>query len=557
MSRKIPALMVAGAVAASVSTASAGTPTYFVPLTESAAVTEPNSDIERNAPWVTAPGLAQYNWTSMNEIESDPLQSVGRALAQSPGGDIGDVDPGRSASMWDMLAFDSTGGYVFIPHESPYAAGVSRYDIAADETQLLFQGDSQGAVGDWSNDWGAFDPSTFTPACTVLAAEEWTAEGRVMEITNPYAPLDQIQVRELNSIANVAHEGLRFNATGDVLYFVDEWNSGALYKIVFKNKKDYSQGGQTFVLSVDNFTASGGVAQDLWNEQAAGVERTGKATWLALTNKNGIPKPFLSVSPFRNGPTNDPRSNDDTRGGRVVADEVNATPYGRLEDMEVGVLDKTGNEVIYFTATSERAVYSVEELSGAKGRKAMVRLFASDADTPKNEGFDPTTAEMNSPDNLAQDAAGNIYIIEDAPNGSSTGGDIWFVRDQDGNGEAESIDHFMSLQVAGSEATGMIFNPLNPMQFVVAVQHPESVRFDPGTGENIYEDGFGDAMWAFDMRGTVEPCTEDDTPSVCGTRRNEKLKMIKDAFRSRKAKNARENFKRKCKKAARRQQIQQ
>ena len=122
--------------------------------------------------------------------------------------------------------------------------------------------------------------------------------------------------------------------------------------------------------------------------------------------------------------------------------------------------------------------------------------------TAKNVGFKPTTGVLNSPDNLAIDALGNIYIIEDAPNGSDVGGDIWFARDTDNDGVAESLDHFLSLQVNGSEATGMIFNPAKPLQFVVAVQHPASTNL-----ENV-DGGFGDAIWAFNVRQAVPPLCE-------------------------------------------------
>lgn len=476
MFKNIQPLFAAGAVIAISTTAVAQTPTYFVPLTESAAVTEPNSDEELNAPWIAPAGVTWTDLTSMSEIEGDPMQSVVRA----PGART-------SASMWDMVAYDDDADYIFIPHETPNTAGVSRYDIDADENVVLFSGDGNGATGDWSNDFAAFDPSTFTPNGTVMAGEEWSGEGRIMEILNPFADPADIQVRELESIANVAHEGLRFSRNGKTLYFVDEWNSGAIYKFVSKKKGDYTV-GQTFVLSVDNFD---GVAEDMWNDESnADAKRTGIATWIPLTNKNGVPK--TDVDPFRNGPTNDPRTNDDTRGGRPAADEVGATPFGRPEDMEIGRL-ANGNEVMYFCATSERTIYSVE-MVGKK--KAIVRVAASDATTRKNGGFAATTAEMNSPDNLAQDTFGNIYIIEDAPNGSSTGGDIWFMRDIDNNGMAESIDHFLSLRVAGSESTGMIWNPQNPTEFVVAVQHPASTNLDE------VPNGYGDALWQFDVSGT-------------------------------------------------------
>ena len=94
---------------------------------------------------------------------------------------------------------------------------------------------------------------------------------------------------------------------------------------------------------------------------------------------------------------------------------------------------------------------------------------------------------------LAIDALGNIYVIEDAPNGSSTGGDIWFIRDTNNDGVAESIDHFLSIRVAGSEATGMIFNPAVPTEFVVACQHPNSTNLE------VVPDGLGDAVWSFNV----------------------------------------------------------
>ena len=471
------------------SQATAGTMPFFTPLTESAPVTEPNSAEELGAPWIVPAGVSQKNLTSMNEIEADPTQSVSRAPDISvPGSGEQDVTAGSSQTMWDMAAYDATGRFVFIPHESPWSAGLSRYDRLLDRSELLWNGDGQGALGNWSADYAAFDPATFTPNCTVMVAEEWSGEGRLMETLNPFAPAEEIEVRELESIVNVAHEGLRFSHDRKTLFFIDEWNSGSIYKFVMKKKGDYTV-GQTFVLVVDDFA---GNPADNFNEPSnAGQPRTGLATWVPITDAVG--NPLTTVDPFRNGPTDDPRTSSVTRGGRPAADEVNGTPYGRPEDMEVARL-KNGNEVVYFTATSERAVYGIELLGGDK---AMVRLFVG-PETPTNLGFAPTTGVLNSPDNLAQDAFGNLYVIEDAPNGSSTGGDIWFARDTDNDGVAESIDHFLTLRVAGSEGTGMIFNPLAPTEFVVHVQHPDSTDLTEVPG------GFGDAMWEFDIRGAMD-----------------------------------------------------
>lgn len=468
---------VAAAVAAALGqTAAAGTDIYFNPLTQSSAVATPNHVNELSSPWQTPAGLSQENLTSLREAEADMNQS----LIRVPGADT-------SATMLDMSAFSPNGKWLFLPHETPWGAGASRYDLANDRVEIIFQGDGGGLDENWANDYGAFDPAFFTPNGTLFLGEEWTAEGRIIEILNPFAPAGQIQWRELESIANVAHEGMQFSADGRTFYFVDEWNSGSFYKFVTAKKGDYTK-GQTFVLSVDAF---GGDPAANYNEgMNATATRTGLATWVPLTDKNGTP--LTPTDPFRNGPTEDPRKDPTARGGRAAADEVRGTPYGRPEDVEIGRL-ANGREVLYIAVTSENAIYSIELLSPTK---AIVRVAASEANTPKNLGFPATTGRLNSPDNLAQDALGNIYVVEDAPNGQDVGGDIWFMRDTDGDGVAESLDHFMSIQVDGAEATGMIFNPVKPTQFVVSVQHPDSVTIP---------DGFGDAVWTFDLENIAPP----------------------------------------------------
>lgn len=90
------------------------------------------------------------------------------------------------------------------------------------------------------------------------------------------------------------------------------------------------------------------------------------------------------------------------------------------------------------------------------------------------------------------------------------------MRDVDSDGVAESVDHFLSLRVAGSEATGMIFNPRNPTQFVVNVQHPASTDLDE------VPDGFGDAMWEFDLSGIHNRITRQLRRSAWGKVWNER-----------------------------------
>lgn len=471
MNRVVRKAVISGLMLAGAQVAVAGTDIYFNPLVQSAAVAQiPNHVNELNNPWQMPAGVTATNLTSLHDIESDPDQSSVRV----PG-------LGAGASMTDMAAFDPTGRYIFLPHETQYGAGLTRYDMGTDKAINLFRGDMNGSHSDWSGDYGALDPATWTPKNTLLVAEEWSGQGRVFEVTNPMADVvagETVIVNELNSIPNVSHEGLRFSHDGSTLYFIDEDRSGSIYKFVPSVKGDYSK-GQSFVLKVDAYTGSPSAQAGAFPNNHP-EERTGWAYWVPMTDADGVA--LTTADPFDN----------DSRGGRAAADELGGTPYRRPEDVEVGYL-KNGHEVLYFNATEEQAVYSVEELGHGK---AKVRL-AADENTVKNLDYQGTSGHVTSPDNLAQDALGNIYVVEDWPNGDTRGGDIWFLRDTDGDGVAESLDHFMSLQVKGAENTGMIFRPHHPTQFIVNVQHPES------TLDEI--NGQGDATWLIDVKNVVAP----------------------------------------------------
>lgn len=463
----------------------AGTDIWFTPLTQSAPVVAPNALEELTAPFVAPEGILQINWVSLAEVENAVL-SPDQSIVRAPG-------QGTSAAMFDMLSLNPEGTHMFIPHETPVGAGVTRYDIYSRKAEVLFSGDLGGLNGNWENDWGAFDPSRWTPNDTLWLGEEWAGEGRLIEVVNPMAAPADIQIRELDRIPNVAHEGINFSIKYfNTVYFIDEFNSGSIYKLVWSDRKDYTAPAQIFVLKVDAY--NGDPAANYNQGSNATATREGAATWIPLTDRLGVPLPGIT-DPFRNGPSNDPRTNSNTMGGRPAADDAGGTPYGRPEDMVVSRL-ANGNEVLYVTVTSESKVISIEILNTNKGStrggQAMVRTFVSNS-SPKNLGHPATTGVLNSPDNLAMDAAGNIYVIEDNPNGGSVGGDTWFIRDTNNDGVAESLDHLLSLRVSGSEATGMIFNPTAPTEFHMCVQHPNS------TNLNSVPNGFGDAVWTFNL----------------------------------------------------------
>ncbi|MCA9320814.1 MAG: DUF839 domain-containing protein, partial [Planctomycetes bacterium] len=368
-----------------------------------------------------------------------------------------------------------SGRYIFIPAEVGSGAGVFRYDTQTGQHVTLMQGNGSGtrqsdpaAFDPMNDDFARIDPCTWTPWGTIVTGEETTG-GRCFEIMNPLSESGPFNVVWRSNIPAMGHEGQRFDANG-VFYIVDENNSGSVYKFVPSTAGDLSQ-GQTFVLSVNAYL---GAADQNWNSAInVGQIRRGSATWVPLTDANGVAltaaNPFAFVT---------------TTGGRDAADEVNGTPYGRPEDLTIGRL-ANGNEIVYFTATSENSVYGIELISTVEAR---VHLFAS-RDTVNEANGQPIGNQLSSPDNLAIDAFGNIYVIED-----QNPGDVFKCTDADGDGVAESIGRFISLGVGGSEPTGFIVDPTDDFRFIVAIQHPSSgndavwsidTRAFPGTGDDL------------------------------------------------------------------------
>jgi hypothetical protein len=374
---------------------------------------------------------------------------------------------------WDMVAYDASGRYVFIPAEVGTGAGVFRYDTVSKSFVNLLVGNNSGTresdPSKWdpkNDDFARLDPATLTPWGSVITGEETTG-GRLFEITNPMAS-SGVQVLWRSNIPAVSHEGLRFDKDGN-LYFIDEYNSGSIYKFVPATKGDLSV-GQTFVLSVDAYASDANAdASANWDATAnRGTTRFGAATWVPMTDKSG--KALTQADPF---------AYVNTTGGRNAADELKGTPYGRPEDLAVNTL-ASNNEAIYCALTSENRVISIELLSDTK---CMVRVFCDfdtihlatgkDVNPTQNDPYTspgPDSAtNFDDPDNLAVDHNGSIYILED-----EGPGDMWKCFDADRDGVAESMAIWGSLGVAGSEPTGLHVHPTMPGRFIVCVQHPSS-----------------------------------------------------------------------------------
>ncbi len=423
--------------------------TFFEPLT--APNTNTDADSYNNNPFTIPENFSQSFVASRETLAADFAAK-------------GETYPATFGN-WDMLDFGGQNSeFIYIPHEVGDDAGVTRLNRDTGEVVVLLRGipgsdyDTDPTDGwDHTNDnFGGLDPATVTPTGTLLTAEEWAGGGRIFELANPTTATSaaDAQWTWLSNIPSVSHEGLKFDKAGN-LYFVDENNSGSIYKFVPSVAGIYTQ-GQTFVLSVDAFT---GDASANYNPADT---RTGYATWVALTDASGTAAaPGITANPF----------DFTNRGGRAATDEINGTPYGRPEDVTMTIAN--GNEYLLFATTSENIVYGIELLSN---ETAMVREFMNSAVTPDLLGNYPVGAGSNDssyglddPDNLATDAAGNIYIIED-----ENPGDIWQAVDADKNGVAEHVALFAGLGKYGSEPTGFKVDPRDPMTFYVNVQHPSA-----------------------------------------------------------------------------------
>lgn len=334
------------------------------------------------------------------------------------------------------------GRYLFSPFETGHC-GIQRTDLSTSLTTTIW--DDPTAV--------SCDASRWTPWGSYLTAEEsWSDpgasppsdHGRLFEVTNPLADPADIDIVHRSILPRVSHEGLAFDKDNN-LYFIDERNGSHIFRYVpaypdATSGDEYFSAGQVFVLRVGDGTVK---------------EATGKAKWIALTDESGIPLPGVVLV----------HGNEIDGRATPKLDEFLGTAFDRPEDLEVKTL-RNGKQQLYVATTTNDNVFSIS----LGKRKTIVKLFASQASMNMATGIE-AGSDFNSPDNLAIDADGNIYIVEDQPGGVE---DTWFAVDEDDDGVAEAIGKWASLSTEGAEATGLYFDPFNPHLAYINVQHPSS-----------------------------------------------------------------------------------
>lgn len=387
---------------------------------------------------------------------------------------LSELNAGKlNTGNWDMNTVNETAGgdaaggkgrFLFTVWETGQS-GVQRHDLLTGQTESIWVSPAFGGHV-------AFDACFWTPWGTLITAEEsWSTAvggstspyGRLFEFKNPITapgivgPLngtsnDGADFTHQNAIPRVSHEGIQFDSDGN-MYFIDELNGGCLYKYTpavnmasVMTGADYFAAGQTFVLRVGNGTTP---------------NATGDYTWVPFTDANGAALPgALTITDDRGVTSVDGRNTTDLA-------HFKGTDYQRPEDLQI---QRIGNrEYLYVATTTTNEVYRMD----LKNRK--ISVFANRTSIDSATGVAVGSA-LTSPDNLAIDHEGNIYIIEDRNGGVDN--DIWFANDLNLDGDLldanEGIARWASNGTPGSEFSGLYFDPKNKRRAWVNIQHPAS-----------------------------------------------------------------------------------
>jgi uncharacterized protein len=372
-----------------------------------------------------------------------------------------------NTGAWDMITLNETrdydadpdvGRYLFTVFETSQA-GVQRHDLATGETDTIWI--SPVAGGQVS-----FDATYWTPWGSLITAEEASSPnyGRLFELQNPLtAPAilgapsatsnDGAVFVHQNAVPRTAHEGIQFDKERN-MYFIDELNGGCIYKFksaaklkdVLRGTADYFAAGQTFVLRVGDGSVP---------------NATGPITWVPFTDEMGAPLPSaVSITDSAGVTSVDARSTTDLAAFK-------GTDYQRPEDLQFQIVN--GRPSIYFTTTTTNEVYRLD-------LKAKSLSVFADRNSINLATGAAVGAELASPDNLAIDSEGNLYIIEDRNGGVDD--DIWFANDVNKDGDltdpGEGLGRWASNGTPGSEFSGLYFDPFNKNRAWVNIQHPTS-----------------------------------------------------------------------------------
>lgn len=242
-------------------------------------------------------------------------------------------------------------------------------------------------------------------------------------------------------VGRLCHEGVQQGPRGEV-FVVNEFNGGSIFKFVPDRVGDLSS-GQLYALKILGISD----AQQLYDGVANNDVHVGNFEWVAIDDANAT---FPEDDP--NDPEDGPTCAD---GHQAAADVEVATQLGRPEDLQrIGA-------VLYVANTSENRILAID-----LSKHTVAEFVAVGKNVPIEPGNPETAKSFNSPDNLAKGPDGRLWIVED-----NSPSDIWVADfDRDGDGLADNVGLFASMQDSGAEGTGIYFGK-DPQTLFVNVQH--------------------------------------------------------------------------------------
>lgn len=365
----------------------------------------------------SAYGQASTDWTEPYVVPDGFAQEM---VADES---VLDVYPGED-DLSDMNTVNETGPeagrYLYRTHEVGANAGLVVVDLRTGEAKVLAQDPS----------WSRVDGLTWTPWGTLLFGEERDG-GQVHEVfldSDDPTQVDHVEARPQVGVQR--HEGIGVGADGAV-YAIDELNGGSIYKFVPDERGDLSQ-GQLYVLKLAGLSDD----EQKWSSSTF-ADKVGAFDWVPLD---------MSLAQV---------------DGNAASDAVNATEFGRPEDVQV-----IGSR-LYVANTSEDRVVALD-LAG----KTLSTFVLPGVNAPV-EDKDSAQTGFNNPDNLAKGPGGRLWVVED-----NDFSDVWATRpDTDGDGAADGIDLFASLKDEHAETSGIYFGT-DPRTVFVNIQHPDKPQAD-------------------------------------------------------------------------------
>lgn len=347
----------------------------------------------------------------------------------------GDVLPtGTMQDNFDFTGFmpiaaSSVNGYLSINHELTPVGGVTAMNINFNTATKLWQ--KNGAValnftpfaGTARNCSGGL-----TPWGNIITCEEEvsTADANADGYNDigwhvETNPATKTVVRKLWAMGNGAKENVVIHPNMRTAYFGNDANPGYLYKYVATTIDDLSAG----LLYV--YTGP----------------KTGNGNWVLINN--------TTVA--------------DRNSTMTLAGAAGATAFNGIEDVEIGPDGK-----IYLAVKGENRVYRLLDSDPLSGTTtSLMETYVGNASyNITHAGGTVSTAWGTGNDNLAFDAQGNLWVLQDGGNNY-----IWVVMSN--HTQAVPNVKLFGIAPAGSEPTGITFTPDYKFLFM-SFQHPNATN---------------------------------------------------------------------------------